>query len=174
MSALAADQRRPEEGRRDRLTAVPSGPSVLGRTPFLLILATVLVAGMVGVLVLNTSLQTRAFEVRRLQKQASELSYLRADLDNQARQLSTTDELARRAKELGMVPNPYPVFVVLPSGEVRGVPKPVKGDELPAMGYKSPADVAAARKQATAAPASTAPVEPAQPGDGVAPQGSPQ
>lgn len=174
MSALVHDRQAPAAKGRERLRQVPSRPSVLGRTPFLLILASVLVVGMVGVLLLNTTLQSRAFEVRRLQKQANELAYLRADLDYKARQLATTDELARRAKDLGMVPNPYPVFVVLPSGEVRGVPKPVRGDELPTMTYKSPAEVAAARQAAVAPPPAPAPVEPAQPGDGVAPAGAPQ
>ncbi len=176
MSALVQDRQvTTTKGReRERLRAVPSGPKVLGRTPFLLVLATVLIAGMVGVLVLNTTLQSRAFEVRRLQKQANELSYLRADLDYKARQLATTDELARRARDLGMAPNPHPVYVVVPSGEVRGVAKPVRGDELPSMTYRSPAEVAAAREAATAPAPAAPPVEPAQPGDGVAPgQGTP-
>jgi hypothetical protein len=102
MSALAQD-RSPGPGRRRPLSAVPKPPAILGRTPFLLILASVLVLvlGMVGVLLLNTTLQSRAFDVRRLQRQANELAYLRADLDSKARLLATTEELARRAKDLG-------------------------------------------------------------------------
>jgi hypothetical protein len=165
MSALVHD--RADRGRRPALTPVPSGPKVLGRTPFLLVLATVLVAGLVGVLLLNTTLQSRGFEVRRLQAKANELAYLRADLESKSRALATTTEIARRAQELGMVPNPYPVYVVVPSGEVRGVAKPVRGDELPLVGYKTPAEVAAAR-QAAVAPAAPPPAaEPAPQGDGV-------
>lgn len=169
MSALAQD-RQPRDRRRERLRPVPSRPTVIGRVPFLLILASVLVVGMVGVLVLNTSLQSRAFEVRKLQRQASELAYLRADLEATSRHLATTEELARRATGLGMVPNPYPVYLVVPTGEVRGVPKPVTGAEVPLIGYKSPAEVAAARQTATTPLPEPEPVTPAEPGDGVAPQ----
>lgn len=173
MSALAQD-RSPGPGRRRPLSAVPKPPAILGRTPFLLILASVLVLGMVGVLLLNTTLQSRAFDVRRLQRQANELAYLRADLDSKARLLATTEELARRAKDLGMVANPYPVYVVLPSGEVRGVPKPVQGSELPLLAHKSQAETDAARQAAVSPAPAPAPVEPAQPGDGVAPVQAPR
>ena len=105
MSALAQD-RSPGPGRRRPLSAVPKPPAILGRTPFLLILASVLVLGMVGVLLLNTTLQSRAFDVRRLQRQANELAYLRADLDSKARLLATTEELARRACLLYTSPSP--------------------------------------------------------------------
>ena len=173
MSALAQD-RQPRSSRRASLTTVPSGPAVLGRTPFLVILATFLVAGMVGVLLLNTTLQSRAFEVRKLQRQANEVSYLRADLESKARHLATNEELARRATEIGMVPNPYPVYVVLPSGEVRGVPKPVQGNEMPLVNDKSPAEVAAARQAAVSPAPVPEPVAPAEPGDGVAAAQGPQ
>ncbi len=167
MSALAeVREPRPAATGAD-LRVVPTAQRVLGRTPFLLLLLGILVAGLVGVLLLSTTLQSRAFEVRRLQAEANNLTYLRADLDSQARRLSTTGEIARRAEELGMVPNPYPVYVVLPSGEVRGVPKPVTGDEMPQLDYRSPAEVQTARQQAVAPAPTPATVEPAQPGDSV-------
>src|SRR4029453_4593332 len=46
-------------------------------------------------------------------------------------------ELARRASALGMRPNPYPAFLVIPSGKVIGKPTPVAGDEVPALIVKT-------------------------------------
>ena len=40
-------------------------------------------------------------------------------------------ELARRASALGMRPNPYPAFLVMPKGKVIGKPRPVTGNEVP-------------------------------------------
>jgi hypothetical protein len=42
-----------------------------------------------------------------------------------------------------MRPNPFPAFLVLPSGKVVGKPIPVSGHELPALIVKTPAQIAA-------------------------------
>ncbi|MDR1450287.1 MAG: hypothetical protein LBI84_08840, partial [Propionibacteriaceae bacterium] len=39
-------------------------------------------------------------------------------------------ELARAAARAGLVANPYAAYLVLPTGEIRGVVKPVAGSEL--------------------------------------------
>jgi len=99
--------------------------------------------GMVGLLMLNTTLQSQAFQSRTLNRQATELAYAQADLENQLDALAAPQELARRASALGMRPNPFPAFLVLPSGKVVGEPIPVSGDELPALIVKTPAQLAA-------------------------------
>jgi len=99
--------------------------------------------GMVGLLMLNTTLQSQAFQSRTLNRQATELAYAQADLENQLDALAVPQELARRASALGMRPNPFPAFLVLPSGKVVGEPIPVSGDELPALIVKTPAQLAA-------------------------------
>jgi hypothetical protein len=98
---------------------------------------------MAGLLMLNTTLQSQAFESRTLNRRATELAYSQADLENQLDALAAPQELARRASELGMRPNPFPVFLVLPSGKVVGKPIPVSGHELPALIVKTPAQIAA-------------------------------
>ena len=92
---------------------------------------------------LNTTLQSQAFQSRTLNRQATELAYAQADLENQLDALAAPQELARRASALGMRPNPFPAFLVLPSGKVVGEPIPVSGHEVPALIVKTPAQLAA-------------------------------
>ena len=146
MSALwapiaARDEEVRNTGRPLRVVAQP----VIGlaRFPFLLVLIGIFGIGMAGLLMLNTTLQSQAFQSRTLNRQATELAYAQADLENQLDALVAPQELARRASALGMRPNPYPAFLVLPSGKVVGEPTPVSGHEIPALIVKTPAQLAA-------------------------------
>ena len=133
-----------------RLRAVDRPPARLSRAPFLLVLIGVFGLGMAGLLMLNTTLQNQAFSSRALNRQATELAYTQAALENQIDVLSAPPELARRASALGMRPNPYPAFLELPSGKVIGDPRPVNGSEVPSMVVKTPAEVAAEKVAAKA------------------------
>jgi hypothetical protein len=140
----------PITGRRDDaakirrpLHAVADPAARLARFPFLLVLIGIFGIGMAGLLMLNTTLQSQAFESRTLNRQATELAYAQADLENQLDALAAPQELARRASALGMRPNPYPAFLVLPSGKVVGKPTPVEGEEVPALIVKTPAQLLA-------------------------------
>jgi hypothetical protein len=128
-------------GRPLRVVAQPAAR--LARIPFLLVLIGIFGVGMAGLLMLNTTLQSQAFQARTLNRQATELAYAQADLDNQLDALAAPQELARRASALGMRPNPFPAFLVLPSGKVVGEPTPVSGSEIPALIVKTPAQLAA-------------------------------
>lgn len=146
MSALWA----PLTGRRDEgaanrrpLRAVQEPAARLARFPFLLVLIGIFGIGMAGLLMLNTTLQSQAFESRTLNRQATELAYAQADLEDQLDALAAPQELARRASALGMRPNPYPAFLVLPGGKVLGKPTPVGGQEVPALIVKTPAQLVA-------------------------------
>jgi hypothetical protein len=85
---------------------------------------------MVGHLLLQTRIQEQGFELAALQTQVDHLSaeeaMWRATLDRQ----STPTQLAYAAAQLGMVANPYSNILVLPTGEVLGAQKPVKGNEV--------------------------------------------
>jgi len=146
LSALWA----PLTGRRDEgaanrrpLRAVQEPAARLARFPFLLVLIGIFGIGMAGLLMLNTTLQSQAFESRTLNRQATELAYAQADLEDQLDALAAPQELARRASALGMRPNPYPAFLVLPGGKVLGEPTPVGGQEVPALIVKTPAQLVA-------------------------------
>jgi uncharacterized membrane protein YqiK len=125
------------------LRAVAQPAARLARFPFLVVLIGVFGLGMAGLLMLNTTLQSQAFQSRALNRQAGELAYAQADLENQLDALAAPQELARRASELGMRPNPSPAFMVLPSGKVVGKPIPVSGHEVPALIVKTPTQLAA-------------------------------
>ncbi len=158
MSALTAPRERETKAGSSRptLRAVRSSSRPLARAPFLILLGVILVAGMVGVLILNTSLQNQAFEVRDLQRQAAELGYERAALDAELDAVSSPESLAKKASRLGMRPNPYAAFVDLGSGKVVGKPQTVKGNEVPEVVARSGDEIRAAqiekrRKQQAAA-----------------------
>jgi hypothetical protein len=139
---LAARSRDP--GRTGRpLRAVAQPAARLARFPFLLVLIGIFGIGMAGLLMLNTTLQSQAFESRTLNRRATELAYAQADLENQLDALAAPQELARRSSELGMRPNPFPAFLVLPSGKVVGKPVPVSGHEVPALIVKTPVELLA-------------------------------
>jgi hypothetical protein len=138
--AARADEVRPT-GRPLRVVAQPAAR--LARFPFLLVLLLIFGIGMAGLLMLNTTLQSQAFQSRTLNRQATELAYAQADLENQLDTLAAPQELARRASALGMRPNPFPAFLVLPSGKVVGEPTSVSGSEIPALIVKTPAQLAA-------------------------------
>ena len=146
MSALWAPLAARNDDRRTKerpLRAVAQPTARLARFPFLLVLIGLFGIGMVGLLMLNTTLQNQVFESRTLNRQATELAYTQADLEYQLAALAAPQELARRASELGMRPNPFPAFLVLPSGKVVGKPIPVSGHEVPALIVKTPAQLAA-------------------------------
>ena len=128
-------------GRPLRVVAPPTAR--LARFPFVLVMLLIFGIGMAGLLMLNTTLQSQAFQSRTLNRQATELAYAQADLENQLDALAAPQELARRASALGMRPNPVPAFLVLPSGKVVGEPAPVSGSEIPALIVKTPAQLAA-------------------------------
>lgn len=105
----------------------------IARMPFMVVLASILVLGMVGLLALNTALQTQATELSAAQQQATELGYQVSALESTVSVLRAPSDLARKASALGMRPNPYAAFIVLPDGTIIGNPTPVAGNELPSM-----------------------------------------
>jgi hypothetical protein len=140
----------PPERARTRLRPVAAPAPRLARIPFLLVLIGIFGLGMAGLLMLNTTLQNQAFQARALNRQATELAYVQADLERRLDEHASPGELARAASKLGMRPNPHPAFLVLPEGRVIGKPKPVGGREQQALIVKTPEQVAAEQEAARA------------------------
>jgi len=130
---------------RTQLRAVDRAAPRLARFPFLLVLIGVFGLGMAGLLMLNTTLQNQAFQARTLNREATQLAYVQADLENRLDAQAAPAELARRASALGMRPNPHPAFLVLPKGKVIGKAVPVTGAEVPSLIVKTPAEIKAER-----------------------------
>ena len=152
MSALWAGWAPAVPTQRGRLRPVAAPTQRLARFPFLLVLIGTFGLGMAGLLMLNTTLQNQAFQARSLNRQATELTYVQADLENRLDSYAAPAELARLASKAGMRPNPHPVFLVLPEGKIVGEPTPVSGHEVPGLVVKTPEQLAAeeARKIAKA------------------------
>ena len=93
------------------------------RTPFVVVLLGMIGAGLVGLIVLSTYMQTQAFELDRLQSQARDLSTEQASLDREVSQLESPRNLGSRALAYGMVPSRTPVYLRLSDGEVIGRPE---------------------------------------------------
>jgi hypothetical protein len=125
------------------LRAVPGLPERMARIPFITVLIAIFGVGMVGLLVVNTSLQNQAFESRALNRQAAQLVYAEAELQSQLNQVRTPQQIATKASALGMRANPYPAFLVVPSGKVIGERHRITGDEMKGLIVKTPAQLAA-------------------------------
>jgi len=154
MTALQAPRRAPDQRpRRWGLRQVPIPQRRMASVPFILTLAVCLAVGMVGLLLLNTALQEQGFAVRDQQTAANQLGYRVAALEAEVTQARSSTRLAIKAGKLGMVPNPYPVYLSLPSGQVIGDPTKMTGSELPDVRYRTPeelAEIAKARAKAEA------------------------
>ena len=151
MSALLAGLlASPPERPRPRLRPVADPTPRLARFPFLLVVIGIFGIGMAGLLMLNTTLQNQAFEARALNRQATELAYVQADLERQLDEQAAPERLALAASQLGMRPNPHPAFLVLPEGRVIGKPKPVSGREQKVLVVKTPEQIAAEKAAALA------------------------
>ena len=150
MSALWAGWAAGAPTSRARLRPVAAPTRRLARFPFLLVLIGTFGLGMAGLLMLNTTLQNQAFQARSLNRQATELAYVQADLENRLDQTAAPAEVARRASQAGMRPNPHPAFLVLPEGKIIGEPTPVSGREMPSLVVKTPEQLAAGKAKKAA------------------------
>ncbi|GJF32995.1 membrane protein [Kitasatospora sp. NE20-6] len=111
----------PEQGGRARITAGPGFRPARGRTPFAVLVVMLLSGGLLGLLMLNTALNEGSFELSRLKKQTTDLTDERQGLQEQIDGNAAPDALARRARELGMVPGGGPAFLQ-DDGSVLGRP----------------------------------------------------
>ncbi len=134
-----APAKRPEP----KLRVVYGAPFRPPRMPFVIFVVSLLAAGLVGLLLLNTELQGGTFQVTELNKQAGQLRDQQEQLEKQVRTLESPQNVADRALRMGMVPNPNPVFLRLSDGQVLGVPKEGKAGTGTAMfGPGTPTGVA--------------------------------
>lgn len=112
-----------------RLRAVPPRAAQPARAPFVVLVAGLLAAGLVGLLLLNTMLAQDAFVLHDLQRQTSELTDRQQALEQQVAIAASPQHLSAEARALGMVRSTNPVFLRVPltgarRPQVLGVPKP--------------------------------------------------
>ena len=112
---------------RARLTVVPPrrlGHTQAARTPFAVLVIAILAAGVVGLLMFNTSMQQTSFKATALQDRVNVLTAKEQSLALELDELRDPQHLAVSAKELGMVAPSQPAFVRLADGRVLGNPTP--------------------------------------------------
>ena len=114
---------------RARLTVVPRRRQRARRMPFLALVSMVLLSGVVGLLLFNTSMQQAAFTTTALEQQASTLSAHQQTLQMELEALRNPQRIATQARHLGMVQACTPAFLRLGSAKVVGQPCPGTGAE---------------------------------------------
>ncbi len=97
------------------------------RGVFALLVTGMLVAGMLVILVINTSLAQGAFTISSLQTQQATLSQQEQALAASVASSAAPEILEQRARAMGMVPSETPVFLNLPGGRVIGRAKAAPG-----------------------------------------------
>ncbi|MGL5931088.1 MAG: hypothetical protein ACRCY8_19310 [Dermatophilaceae bacterium] len=161
----AQPRRTTGSGRRLRVVAPPASR---GNGWFFLVCATLLLGGTLGVLVLNTTMAKGAYTMRDLQRRSDELADTQDALRQSVQGVSGPGPLARRARELGMVPAGSAAFLRLSDGAVLGVPQPAVADQTFRVVTEPSAPAAAARPPA---PSTTRPSP--SPSGGPPPSASP-
>ncbi|MGH3357221.1 MAG: hypothetical protein ACRDO7_00355 [Nocardioidaceae bacterium] len=116
------------------LRVVPRAAPQRPRAPFVVLVVALMAVGLIGLLLINTSMQRKAFELTNLQEQAATLQTREQALRLEVDGLSSPDRIATEAGRLGMVPNASPAFLRLEDGEVLGHPRAaMPGTNLPGL-----------------------------------------
>jgi hypothetical protein len=146
-----------------RLRVVTGAPLRHGGAGFGIICACLLAIGLIGLLLLNTSLAQGSFTLHDLRTTSDQLADTQGTLNQSVDASSSPANLARNAASMGMVPDQSAAFLRLSDGTVIGVAQPaspgfgftVVGTTAPAPAVPKPATTAPA--QAEAKPATKAP-----------------
>jgi hypothetical protein len=110
---------------RARLTVVPrSTGRRAARVPFVTLVSVLLVGGVAGLLLLNTSMQQVSFTATAMEQKASELQAQRQSLQMELDSLRDPQRVALQAKQMGMVPPASPAFIRLSDGKILGKATP--------------------------------------------------
>jgi cell division protein FtsB len=109
-----------------RLTVVPHRPQKAPRVPFLVLVSVLLVGGVAGLLLFNTSMQQASFTGTAMEAKASSLKAREQALKMQLDTMRDPQRVAVRAKRLGMVPSTSPAFIQLSDGRVSGRAEPAQ------------------------------------------------
>lgn len=107
---------------RARLTVVPRARTRTSPLPFVTLVSFVLLAGVIGLLMFNTSMQQAAFTATAMERQAATLEAREQTLRMELDVLRDPQRLALKAQRMGLVIPATPAFLRLSDGEVLGTP----------------------------------------------------
>jgi hypothetical protein len=120
------ERRQPWVTPADEPVAAPL-PIALPRAPFLILIVALVVAGVLGVLVLNTKINENSFRLNDLRNNQAALDLREQQLQRDLADRESPGNLRAAATRLGLVPAGTPAFINLPDGRVVGVPQPAAG-----------------------------------------------
>ncbi|MCW2795815.1 hypothetical protein [Nocardioides sp.] len=113
---------------RARLTVVPRRRVRAARVPFVTLVSLLLLGGVVGLLLFNTSMQQASFASTALEEQAANLTARKQTLQMEVEKLRDPQHVAADAQALGMVLAGPPAYLNLSDGSVTGDPMPATPD----------------------------------------------
>lgn len=137
---------------RPRLRVVTGAPPKHGGATFSIICATLLAAGLIGLLLLNTALAQGSFTLHDLRATSAQLTDSEDSLTQSLEASKSPASLAAKAAGMGMVPAQSVAFLRLSDGKVLGVAKPAK----------APPGLTVVQSQASASPQLPTHVAPAK------------
>jgi hypothetical protein len=133
------------------------GPSATAaRTPFVVLVVTLLAGGLISLLLLNSAVNSDSFELNKLQDDTTGYTDEQQALQQEVDGYSAPDELERRAQELGMVPGGNPAFLN-PDGTVRGTTDTATAPPPTTAPVTTPPPTATATPSGPAVPPTTTP-----------------
>lgn len=115
---------------RARLSVVPRRRTRAPRMPFVALVSAILLGGVIGLLLFNTSMQQTSFQATALERQASDLGARQEALELDLQTLRDPVRIARAAQRSGMVIPATAGRIDLGTGTVTGAPA-AAGDVLP-------------------------------------------
>ena len=111
---------------RARLRVVPRRRTPAAKVPFVALVTLMMLGGVIGLLLFNTSMQQAAFATTALEEQARTLTAREQTLRMELDMLRNPQRIAEQAQRMGMVPAHNPAYLQLPSGRVLGKPVPAQ------------------------------------------------
>ncbi len=124
---------------RARLTVVPrTRRSRAPRVPFVTFVSVILLAGVLGLLLFNTSMQQASFRATALQDQATDLGAQQEALELQIQELGKPDRVSALAQKMGMVVPAQAGVIDLATGKISGAPAPASGSDRLPLGMPVP------------------------------------
>lgn len=118
---------RPIPDRAPTLRVTPPAPVPVPRAPFVLLVLTLVVGGVLGILLLHTKIAENAFRLDDLHKRQAVLDQRQEQLERELAEKASAGSLEAEARKLGLVGAGDPAYVRMPDGQVFGVPRRATG-----------------------------------------------
>lgn len=118
---------------RARLVVVPRKRTRAPRIPFVALVSAILVGGVVGLLMFNTSMQNASFTEQKLSEQASALAARQQVLEMDLQHLRDPQTVAEAAQKEGLVIPTSVAMINILTGKITGQADPATADNTPPL-----------------------------------------